>query len=675
MGSPTIFSGTFCKLLNSAGILKKNGHILNYDGKRNYIANNHAEVNTTGWSTYADAAGSVPVDGTGGAPTTTWTRSTSSPLSGSGSFLLTKDAANRQGEGVSYAFTIDNADKSRQMRIACDLEGSAAFVVGDSSDVRIFIYDVTNAVLIYPNRYTINTATGKFEAQWDSSSSTSYRLVFHIATTNASAWTLKVDNVICGITEPVFGAAVSNWQAYTLNIGSTAGSSPTKGTIVRDEAKWRRVGDSMEIEYNYSQSAVGSDVGVTGHYLWPLPSGYLIDTTKLGLALAEQSVSSQCGVFKSSYAGTTIDHTGIVKAYDTGNLIVNIGSSYVGKQNNHFHISSNASLQYSFFARVPIIGWSSNVTLSNSSTFKLSSILANGTRVTTTPSALGEYRTLIKASAARTYTDDAPTAAPSAANGMRIFSVDGTAAGTSGNTNRWVFFVGKNKTVRPMFYSSTGLTGRIDTNYSYDASAEYGLLHHYDQTTGLCVITLPVIFPSTARNVGFTMASDTGSTGGVSDCYFDIIVSENALAVGIDAPTMWSALTGLTYNGFGTVTNESVWHRRIGDTWYVRGYVNCGTTTATAAYIGFPTGYTIDTSKFGALTDKQKIGMAIKQTNATTNIDNTNVFVLYYDGASSVRAYITDQVSSNSYLDINTSTSLSSGQGFDFSFEVPILGW
>lgn len=58
----------------------------------NFISNPSPVKDTTGWATYADAAGTAPVDGTGGSPTVTWTRTTSSPLSETASFLFTKDA-------------------------------------------------------------------------------------------------------------------------------------------------------------------------------------------------------------------------------------------------------------------------------------------------------------------------------------------------------------------------------------------------------------------------------------------------------------------------------------------------------------------------------------------------------------------------------------------------------
>lgn len=161
---------------------------------------------------------------------------------------------------------------------------------------------------------------------------------------------------------PAVGLAGSEWTAYTLTIGTTSGTAPSKGTVVRDQARWRRVGDSMEIEWNYSQSAIGSDAGTTGHYLFPLPSGYLIDTNKIGLTLGEKDATGQCGEFSLSYAGTNVEHNGMIKAYDTSNLIAIWGSSYVGKQNNNAHITAQASLQYSFFARVPILGWSALTT-------------------------------------------------------------------------------------------------------------------------------------------------------------------------------------------------------------------------------------------------------------------------------------------------------------------------
>ena len=111
----------------------------------NYITNSGAQANTTGWATYADAAGAVPVDGTGGSPNVTWTRSTTTPLRGIAEFNFVKDAANRQGQGVSSAFTIDLADRAKIMQISFDYDVvSGTYSGGTSStnsDLIVYIYD------------------------------------------------------------------------------------------------------------------------------------------------------------------------------------------------------------------------------------------------------------------------------------------------------------------------------------------------------------------------------------------------------------------------------------------------------------------------------------------------------------------------------------------------------
>lgn len=174
-------------------------------GVKNYITNDGAESSTSGWAAYADAAASRPVDGTGGAPTVTITRSTSSPLRGVGSFVLTKDAANRQGQGVSYDFTIDTADRGKILNMSMDWTvGSGTYQGGTSttdSDVIMYLYDVTNAVLIEPAPIKLDGAVigqnYKYQGSFQTSiSSSSYRLIMHVATTSASAYTLKFDNVL-----------------------------------------------------------------------------------------------------------------------------------------------------------------------------------------------------------------------------------------------------------------------------------------------------------------------------------------------------------------------------------------------------------------------------------------------------------------------------------------------
>lgn len=174
---------------------------------KNYIASSDGS-STTGWATYADAAGTRPVNGTGGSATVTWTSTSSSPLSGLASFLFTKDAANRQGEGVSYDFTIDAADKAKMLGISFDYAIASGTFVGSgvnttNSDLIVYIYDVTNSALIEPSLIVLDggptSGSFKFKSLFQtSSSSVSYRLIIHVATTSTSAYTVKFDNVVVG---------------------------------------------------------------------------------------------------------------------------------------------------------------------------------------------------------------------------------------------------------------------------------------------------------------------------------------------------------------------------------------------------------------------------------------------------------------------------------------------
>jgi hypothetical protein len=208
-------------------------------GNVNFISNGDAETNlTTGWATYADAAATTPVDGTGGSPTitfasqaasgftTTYTATTTAPLRGTYSFEIRKGATNRQGDGVSYDFTTAAADKSVPLNISFNYDSTTAYASGD---VAVYIYDVTNATIITPNTVSIPTGKGSFLASFTATASTSYRLIFHVTSTNASAYGVKIDNVVVG-PQPAAGTAVTG-----VTNGVNAGSGVV-GEIIESKA-------------------------------------------------------------------------------------------------------------------------------------------------------------------------------------------------------------------------------------------------------------------------------------------------------------------------------------------------------------------------------------------------------------------------------------------------------
>lgn len=155
-----------------------------------------------GASTLANGGDTAPTTGTGGTITgVALTRNTTAPLAGVADFLLTKDAVSREGMGVSTDFDIDNKDKGNEIQISLVYQGDAGMVLGTNSDIRIWIYDITNAVLIpIVPTYTLAGPTGSiltFLGTFTASpTSLNYRLIFHIGTSNASTWNFTFDEVV-----------------------------------------------------------------------------------------------------------------------------------------------------------------------------------------------------------------------------------------------------------------------------------------------------------------------------------------------------------------------------------------------------------------------------------------------------------------------------------------------
>lgn len=157
----------------------------------------HFERNALSWAAYDDAAG-TPVDGTGGSSTTTCARSTSSPIDGDGSLLMTKGAANYQGEGCALTFTIP-ANMSGDVLVGT-FEYAVASGTFATDDVSVWAYNSTGASMAATSpsgltNHALNRKTFKFQfTPAYSASAQTFRLLLHVATTSTNAYTLKFDN-------------------------------------------------------------------------------------------------------------------------------------------------------------------------------------------------------------------------------------------------------------------------------------------------------------------------------------------------------------------------------------------------------------------------------------------------------------------------------------------------
>lgn len=321
---------------------------------RNYIKNGDARSAVAGWSLYADAAGTRPVDGTGGSPSITWARTTTNALSLDASFQLSKAAANEQGEGVSYDFTIDRADQAKVLELSFDYEYvSGTYSNGTSStdsDVIVYLFDVTNSRLMEPNQFKIDgVVSGQkskfkttFQTQGDS---LSYRLIIHVATTSASAYVINFDRFKVSQQAVVYSSPMTDWQSYTPTFTGF-------GTPSSVQFSWRRVGDSLQVLGTF---VAGSTTAVEGRVSFP--SGLIADSADVpsirGVGTAGRDTTS-------SGPWTTLAEPSL--GYFTFGLETAAGGSLT-KQNGSFLTGSGQKIFLTGI--VPILGWSSNTLSSN----------------------------------------------------------------------------------------------------------------------------------------------------------------------------------------------------------------------------------------------------------------------------------------------------------------------
>lgn len=333
-------------LLNEVGSGTASGAI-NYL-PQNGLAWNFEDNLSTGWSTYANTTpAATPEVSPGGTPSGsfTFTVSSSSPLRLTRSAVITKPASNVQGTGVrTNAFTIDQTDTNKQLTLSFDFDSTAAGYA--SGDIGIFIIDVTNSTVITPSITALPSGKGTFAAQFVTTSSTSYRLVFHVTTTNATAYTVKIDTISVSPQLTILGAAISDFVSYTAII--------TNLPVSAQQTFWRRVGSNIEIAGSVTASGAA-----TGTISISMPSGISIDTTYFANG-ENVSGSTRAVISAVQYNGTIrfVNGTPTVMRF-----LVN-GSA------NDYNATvpatwANGSL-LSFYGSFPVVGWSSNISLATS---------------------------------------------------------------------------------------------------------------------------------------------------------------------------------------------------------------------------------------------------------------------------------------------------------------------
>lgn len=316
-------------------------------GNDNVIKDPAFEGNSLQWVTYADAAGTAPVDGTGGTANVTVAYTTTSPLKGKKSMLFTKDAANRQGQGASINFTIPDINKGKvnNIKISYDIV-SGTYATGDLTMwvINVDPASASNGRVIQPSAYTIENSglkESKFLEFQSDIDSNLYRLVVHVTSTSASAYSLRFDEVDVSLGEKVYGSVTTDSVSATFTLTNT-GNATVTGTV-------SKLGSKAVFK---GRIVMGSSLP-TGVITLNLPAGYSMSNT------TNFTEYSTIGFAASSYY--------VGKAYPNSSTSVQFYGGTVTSSAWTASVPATwvATNYIEFSFAVEIAGWSSSQQLSN----------------------------------------------------------------------------------------------------------------------------------------------------------------------------------------------------------------------------------------------------------------------------------------------------------------------
>lgn len=354
--APAAGDGAARKLLDASGLWMSMATLRDLLGLHNYCSNPDAEVDVTGWAAYADAAGTEPVDGTGGTPTITWTRTTSSPIAGTASFLMTKPASNCQGQGVSIDFDVPGGMQGHLVVIeflavlASGGAGLADPLIGNSADMVVSVYDKTNAALVSVGGGFISAlqkSGGMYPGAPQrlvfraAANSTAYRLCIHWRSTYATAATFKFDDFIV---RPVKPHDAGLLQVHSIEIGTANSTASATYVATNVTAKLlRRLRDAGSKVRVRVSATVGASAAATVKFTLfrSINGGAAVDITPVGVdSLMGVVVAASTDAMPMSFEFTDAPAVGQEVQY-TVYMLTSAGTAYLGRRGSDTTIDSN----------------------------------------------------------------------------------------------------------------------------------------------------------------------------------------------------------------------------------------------------------------------------------------------------------------------------------------------
>lgn len=409
-------------------------------------------------SAYA-ATSAFYADSTSGA--SALSQDTSSAIRGTNSYLSALSGANTNGSVFFQlpAFCLDAADIGKPTTIAFDL--SSALADGDY-DIVVVRYTVSGATgthaSILPVQGNASSASVTPSAKLGTGTAARFQGFFIPDSTTATdvyavrvrrlvgSVQIKFDSLYCGPDSVVQGAGISDAKEATLTIGATT-TPPTKGTNTTSYTYCQN-GEFMELTLIYSQTVAGS--AGTGTYLFTLPDSLQVNTTKLPSGF----------IFGNGYVydGTNERNAKIYFSSSTTQfrILVETSATAFAEVGSTAGALSNATIKYHITAKIPIVGWSSNVTMMSAPTFEYASNSGTATAADdTTNFAYGLSGNLI---------------------GSITAIVERTVKfqGTGQSTDQYILEI-RNPGANQGWIKSTDGVGGINVNLSYQNGTSYGM--------------------------------------------------------------------------------------------------------------------------------------------------------------------------------------------------------
>jgi len=298
-------------------------------------------------------------------------------LTGLYSALLSSSASSTAGNMlVSKAFYIDKSDQAKILQISFNysvISGGTNLVLSGTStnSFAIWAYDVTNAVWIQPAgvyNITQGTGVGTCTATFQTTSnSTQYQIALINVNATSGAYTLALDEFSVGPQIKSIGPAMSDWQSYTPAFtASTVNPSLGSGGNFNQQGRWRRVGDTMQVQVSLTWGTSGTSFG-TGTYRIGLPSGYSMDTAKIATSGpgGVGVLQGQAAYWDASPGTGASDLLAVYDGSGTGYISLSrLGGGSNVNPTAPITWANGDTINAEFF--VPIAGWSSNTLISDS---------------------------------------------------------------------------------------------------------------------------------------------------------------------------------------------------------------------------------------------------------------------------------------------------------------------